>query len=121
MSYSEGLRQCCKKTRILRSEGCETLEQVVFTSREPGAARKRFNSFLVVIGEGDEEKEIREARVMLLCRCYMMTDTKSLELAFMEYMESVTPSHAVDEYQGVYVCERRQQTVESMRVKWVVL
>lgn len=39
--------------------------------------------FMIVRGEGDEEEQIRVARVVLFCSCFEKEGTESVEPAFM--------------------------------------
>lgn len=55
---------------------------------ELGAERKMFNSFVIVIGKVDEEKEIWVVELLLFCLCFLRRQMEGTELLFVRYMES---------------------------------
>lgn len=77
----------------------------MYTTSEVGAETNMLNCYVIVRGEGGEEKEICETKVLLLCRCSMKGDAESVLLAFLEYMQWVPPSDAADDTLGC-VCLR---------------
>lgn len=70
---------------------------------------KRLNRLVVVRGARDKTGELWAARELLFCLCSVKEDTESLKVAFLQYIECVTPLDVVNETWGC-LCLRRTTT-----------
>lgn len=62
---------------ISRTEDCKMHEHRVYASREFDAERRALNSFVVMRDKGIDEKDVRVARILVLCHCFVKRDIEA--------------------------------------------
>lgn len=97
--FCSSLDDCDRALNVIRGsivKECVEREQRAYASPQFGARRKILNSFVLLRGKTDGSEELCVGKVLLLFSCSVKEESNGYGLAFVRYMDRMTPVNEGD-------------------------